>query len=232
MKLHTFFTAGSVALALALALPSIGCAASSEEASSGDEQDLSTKHTGDEGGMCGGIAGLRCKAGLECNLSGNHPDASGTCQKPKTAAEGEACGDDVAIRKKCASGLTCVLPAGAPISEHTAGTCRKVVSLTGEWGADGAILTFDHDSARIEFGCGTASIDTITPTGANTFVGEGSFTRGTGVQLPPGHGLQPIPATFKLSVSSHKLTLEETFDGGTSELSFTKDRQINLIRCL
>lgn len=40
--------------------------------------------------------------------------------------EGGECSDDVAIQKKCAPGLVCGPPkAGAPISEHTPGICKK-----------------------------------------------------------------------------------------------------------
>ena len=39
------------------------------------------------------------------------------------AQRGEACGSDVAIQRDCAAGLTCVVPDGGPISEHTPGIC-------------------------------------------------------------------------------------------------------------
>jgi hypothetical protein len=40
--------------------------------------------------------------------------------------EGGECSDDVAVQKKCAAGLVCGPPkAGAPISEHTPGVCKK-----------------------------------------------------------------------------------------------------------
>jgi hypothetical protein len=33
----------------------------------------------DKGQMCGGIAGIICPAGFTCKMSGDYPDASGTC---------------------------------------------------------------------------------------------------------------------------------------------------------
>jgi len=39
--------------------------------------------------------------------------------------EGGECGDDVAIQKKCATGLVCAPNPKAPVSEHTPGTCKK-----------------------------------------------------------------------------------------------------------
>lgn len=57
---------------------------------------------GEEGGMCGGIAGFPCKAGLECKLDGSYPDAAGTCVKPTT---GVKCGTTT-----CGAGLVCCNP--------------------------------------------------------------------------------------------------------------------------
>lgn len=44
---------------------------------------------------------------------------------PSAGGEGSECGDDVAIQKKCAPGLTCAPKPNAPISEHTPGICKK-----------------------------------------------------------------------------------------------------------
>ena len=43
----------------------------------------------------------------------------------RSSKEGDSCGTDVAIQKKCGKGLTCVMPTNGPIGEHTAGTCVK-----------------------------------------------------------------------------------------------------------
>jgi len=108
-------------------LAQVACSGN-DSASTGDDQNITRGHkAGEEGGMCGGIAGIQCKSGLACKLAATtpHPDASGTCQKDSSVSgEGGPCGDDVAIRKTCAPGLTCVFPTSGPISEHRAGTCK------------------------------------------------------------------------------------------------------------
>lgn len=113
--------------------------------------------------------------------------------------------------------------------------CKMVVadtaSIQGEWGADGAILTVTGGTGEIEFGCGHASIDSFTFTGSS-FTATGSYTRGTGVMPPPGMEPKPEPATFSGQVNGTTLTLTMTVASYTSSYTFTKDRQINLIRCL
>jgi hypothetical protein len=96
--------------------------------------DLTSKMK--EGSVCGyagaaaqgkdAITG-KCPSGMTCSNEGNDDDTM-TCQAQAAGSEaklGEACGDDVAIRKKCAAGLTCVPPGSGPISEHTPGTCQR-----------------------------------------------------------------------------------------------------------
>jgi hypothetical protein len=60
-------------------------------------------------------------------------------RRTSLAKLGEACGSDVAIRKECAAGLTCVLPTSGPISEHTAGTCKHLSQKHGPCGDDVAV---------------------------------------------------------------------------------------------
>jgi hypothetical protein len=258
MKLNTFFAFAFLSLPLA----QVACSADASDPSANTSEDITAKHAGDEGGFCGGFAGIACKAGLACKLSSSHPDASGTCQKEicggfagltckpgfscqlsghhpdaagtceKDSAEGEVCGDDVAIQKKCAAGLTCVFAAGGPISEHQAGKCEKVAPITGEWGADSAIMSIGENGARIEFGCATAAIDALVPTTATTFTGTGTHTAGTGIAFPPGMGPKPQAATFSATVSGRKMTLVMTVGDETTELQFTKGRHIDLAHCL
>jgi eight-cysteine-cluster-containing protein len=49
-----------------------------------------------EGGFCGGIAGVRCRGGLDCGLEGGYPDAGGVC----AAGAGLECSSD----SECAAG--------------------------------------------------------------------------------------------------------------------------------
>jgi hypothetical protein len=71
--------------------------------------------------------------------SGSDATDSETGDEQDVVAAGKACGDDVAIRKKCAAGLTCVFPTSGPISEHTPGVCKAVSQRNGECGDDVAI---------------------------------------------------------------------------------------------
>jgi hypothetical protein len=62
---------------------------------------------GTEGGMCGGLAGIQCADGLECQTP-NYPDADGTCVKveaPKPGELGGTCGGFAGI--PCKDGLVC-----------------------------------------------------------------------------------------------------------------------------
>ncbi len=43
---------------------------------------------------------------------------------PAPSKKGEACGDDVSVQKKCATGLKCVPTKTGPVSEHTPGICQ------------------------------------------------------------------------------------------------------------
>jgi len=90
---------------LALAACSSGSATDDEgDGTLGDDQEVVKS----EGKMCGGIAGLRCKAGLNCKLKANHPDASGTCIKPKAGEAGALCGGTTGL--ECNAGLVCKIP--------------------------------------------------------------------------------------------------------------------------
>jgi hypothetical protein len=82
----------------------------------GDDQNVKSKGAG-EGATCGGSSGIKCAAGLECEVEeGGAPvmgmpiAKSGKCVKSggggAGAGEGENCGGLVGI--KCKAGLTCV----------------------------------------------------------------------------------------------------------------------------
>jgi hypothetical protein len=74
-----------------------------DDGTSAEEQDLIKS----VGKMCGGIAGIKCKAGLNCIITAKHPDASGTCQKPKAGEEGALCGGIAGLQ--CKPGFKCVM---------------------------------------------------------------------------------------------------------------------------
>ena len=73
-----------------------------------------------EGGFCGGIAGIRCRSGLDCKLDGNYPDAGGVCMK--YAGGDTECSDDSGCAAGGCSGQVCI-------------TKKKAVGLitTCEW---------------------------------------------------------------------------------------------------
>jgi hypothetical protein len=73
-----------------------------------------------EGKICGGIAGLRCEAGLDCRgLDNDTPDDTGVCRKRFPGAGiGKFCAGIAAIR--CEDGLDCVLGGTFP---DASGTC-------------------------------------------------------------------------------------------------------------
>ena len=71
--------------------------------------------------------------------SSSDPSSAESSEEQDLVKAGKACGDDVAIRKKCAKGLTCVYPTSGPISEHTPGICKAVSHAGGLCGDDVAI---------------------------------------------------------------------------------------------
>src|SRR5262249_33878281 len=103
--------------------------------------------------------------------------------------------------------------------------------LDGQWGADNAVMSGDHGTARIKLRCGNASIDEVTFTSARSFTAKGTVTFGSGFFHRPGTGPQPTAATFEGRLSGSKLTLRMTADGESETFKFTKDRPILLNRC-
>jgi hypothetical protein len=112
-----------------LAVAAVACAGkSSDDPSSGDEQDIKASSTAKQGESCGGnvLGAKQCASGLTCVIPDSHiAGTPGTCQSnpDPTAKEGESCGGNILGAKQCASGLTCVFPqsniAGTP------GTCQS-----------------------------------------------------------------------------------------------------------
>jgi hypothetical protein len=140
------------------------------------------------------------------------------------------CGGFIQNAHQCPTGYSC---SHVGVNPDVGGKCvNDSAAVLGSWGATGAIMTISDGQGDIEFGCGRASIDAFTFSNPTTFTATGTHTAGTGVQPPPGHEPTPQPATFTGHVSGNKLTLTMTVGGNTSTLTFTKDRQINLVRCL
>lgn len=73
---------------------------------------------------------------VSCNVAANACELTAPAN---VSQKHGACGDDVAVQKKCAAGLTCIFPQGFPISEHTAGTCEEVSAEGEACGDDVAI---------------------------------------------------------------------------------------------
>jgi hypothetical protein len=67
------------------------------------------------------------------------------------AQRGEACGSDVAIRRECDKGLTCVFPEDGPISEHTPGVCLPAAGEGEACGSDVAIQKWCTDGLECVF---------------------------------------------------------------------------------
>ena len=87
-----------------------------------------------EGEFCGGIAGILCADGLDCELDGPGPDAGGTCVVAG-AAQGEFCGGIGALQ--CAAGLECQLDSSNP---DAGGVCVVAGAAVGEFcGGFGAV---------------------------------------------------------------------------------------------
>jgi hypothetical protein len=154
--------------------------------------------------------------------------AAKTCKM--FAVEDIKCGGFIKNAHQCPSGTSC---SHVGVNPDGGGKCvNDAAAIQGSWGATGAIMTVSTGQGEIEFGCGTASMDAFTFSDPSTFVATGTHRRGTGVQPPPGMEPKPEPATFHGHVVGNKLMLEMTVAGSTSKLTFTKNRQINLIRCL
>jgi hypothetical protein len=84
----------------------IACAGGASDGTTGDDQNV-TARPGELNGICGGIAGIRCKGNLRCELAGNFPDAGGKCVAgdPLPGELNGMCGGIAGI--PCKPGLAC-----------------------------------------------------------------------------------------------------------------------------
>ncbi len=156
----------------------------------------------------------------------------GTKQCQMVAIDDIKCGGFIMNAHQCPTGYSCS-HIGMGMNPDAWGKCvNDSAAILGNWGATGAIMTVSDGHADIELGCGSASLDAFTFSDPTTFTATGTHTAGSGVQPPPGHEPQAQPATFSGHVTGTKLTLDMTVGGTTTKLTFTKNKQINLIRCL
>ena len=140
------------------------------------------------------------------------------------------CGGFIRNAHQCPTGYSC---SHVGVNPDAGGKCvNDAAAILGNWGATGAIMTVSDGHADIELGCGSASLDAFTFSDPKTFTATGTHTRGSGVRPPPGMEPTPQPATFSGHVTGTKLTLDMTVDGDKTTLVFTKNRQINLMRCM
>lgn len=201
------------------------------EGTTGDDQDLTAQgrpDPGEVGGLCGGIAAIRCKDGLECKKTMQGPDASGTCEAMATCLAMPSCdsGDSAIascpnLNPSCYTRSMC----GRTIACKKAGT-QGSAALSGGWGADDAMMTVDGATARLSFGCGDAEIDAITFSDANNFTATGTHAQHSGAAIGESE-----PAVFRGSLSGDKLTLEMSTSAGQVTMLFTKGRHVDLILC-
>lgn len=156
---------------------------------------------------------------------------SAASQCKMVAIDEIGCGAFSRNSHQCPSGYSC---SHVGVNPDAGGKCvNDAAKVLGNWGADGAIMSISDGHGEIEFGCGHATIDTFTFSNPTTFTATGTHTAGTGVQPPPGHEPQAQPATFTGHLAGSKLTLTMKIGSSAAQtLTFTKDRQINLMRCL
>jgi hypothetical protein len=72
---------------------------------------------GDEGGPCGGIAGVSCKDGLVCEWTMDVPEPYSTCIRPGIGDEGGPCGGIAGV--SCKEGLVCKWTMDVPVPFST-----------------------------------------------------------------------------------------------------------------
>jgi hypothetical protein len=63
--------------AATLCITAMACGSSSQQPSTGDDQNVTSKKPGTLGGMCGGVGGIQCDPGLECQLNTDTLDGGG-----------------------------------------------------------------------------------------------------------------------------------------------------------
>src|SRR3989338_2232690 len=99
---------------------------------------VSNENTGKT--FCGGIAGLSCPAGYECQYEGNYPDAGGICvknyPKPTVSVNSQCCSSDL-LQK----GYKCAQNCGPPVARE------------GDSDPGYSCLSPEQYKNRFKFGC-------------------------------------------------------------------------------
>jgi hypothetical protein len=132
MNSRSLLSASFLVLATVFAAGCAGSTSSGDPTTGDDSNVTSSKKLGTEGGMCGGLAGIRCGTGLECKIADTgSSDPAGTCVKSDPGVdEGGTCAGIAGLT--CKSGLTCVKEQ-ANVADAS-GTCQKASPSAGEEG--------------------------------------------------------------------------------------------------
>jgi hypothetical protein len=150
------------------------------------------------------------------------------------AEKGEACGSDVAIQRSCADGLTCVLPDGGPISEHTAGVCLPAAGegeacgrdvIIAKWCTEGLTCVFPAGGPITEHRVGTCM--KAAPVNAHHYeptVQNVTWAPGCGIQPPNGGRCDlGIELTYTKQYIDLETTTSEELDRDAGKVTITLD---------
>jgi len=116
------------------------------------------------------------------------------------------------------------------------GAASPPASLSGVWGARGAILTVGADGARLEQDCASGSFGPVRVDAHGRFKANGRFEtfqpgpqRADVDEAPGGAGGN---ASFDGAVNGNTLRLTiHSAEGGAHDLTLTKGMRVKLIRC-
>ena len=106
-------------------------------------------------------------------------------------------------------------------------------ALVGEWGGPQVRLSLGEEGGRIEFACGSASIDAaVHPDAAGTFNAAGRHEDFTGGAVQADTPARTTPARFIGKVDGNTLQLSVQRRGAAPETyTLERGRRTKLIRC-
>jgi hypothetical protein len=136
------------------------CAGGSDEAPQSGDQDI-TSGGRKEGESCGGVAGLRCASGLDCQMSGpTHPDQSGVCTRLVTCQAVPRCADGKVQVDQCdAADKDC-----SPLS-----VCGHTIFCTKPQAQCDAIPACTDGTVQVDKCEGNADCSTVSMCGRSIF---------------------------------------------------------------